>query len=93
MYYENFEWEIRPNSCYIDLNLCEAMSLSMQLLAPHFPNVRYIRCLIYRLKDFYEKVLKLDKALNFADLYTLNEIVILAQEKADMYKYQQTSII
>jgi len=50
-----------PNSCYIDLNLCEAMSLSMllQLLAPHFPNVRYIRCLIYRLKDFYGKVLKL----------------------------------
>jgi len=82
-----------PNSCYIDLNLCEAMSLSMQLLASHFPNVRYIRRLIYRLKDFYEKILKLDKALNFGDLNTLYEIITLAQEKADMYKYQQTSII
>jgi len=81
-----------PNSCYIDLNLCEAMSLSMQLLAPHFPNVRYIRRLIYRLKDFYEKVLKLDKALSSADLNTLNEIITLAQEKADMYKYRQTIV-
>jgi len=76
----------------VDLNLCEAMSLSMQLLASHFPNVRYIRHLIYRLKDFYEKVLKLDKALSSTDLNTLNEIT-LAQEKADIYKYQQTSII
>jgi len=38
-------------------------------------------------------VLKLDKTLNSIDLNTLNEIVILAQEKADMYKYQQISII
>jgi len=30
-----------PNSCYIDLSLCEAMSLSVQLLAPHFPNEEY----------------------------------------------------
>jgi len=82
-----------PNSCYINLNLCETMSFSMQLLALYFPNVRYIRRLIYRLKDFYEKMLKLDKALNSADLNILNEIITLAQEKADMYKYQQTSII
>jgi len=77
----------QPLEWYDPLNLCEAMSLSMQLLAPHFLNVTYIRHLIYRLKDFYEKVLKLDKALNSADLNTLNEIVTLAQEKADMYKY------
>jgi len=82
-----------PNSYYIDLNLCEAMSLSMQLLSLHFPNVRYIRRLIYRFKDFYEKVLKLDKALSSADLNILNEIITLAQEKADIYKYQQTCII
>jgi len=82
-----------PNSCYIDLNLCEAIYFSMQLLAPHFPNIRYVKRLIYRLTNFYEKMLKLDKASNSADLNTLNEIVTLAQEKTNMYKYQQTSII
>jgi len=30
-------------------------------------------------------VLKLDKALSSADLNTLNEIITLAQEKADIY--------
>jgi len=51
--------------------------------------MKNIKRLIYRFKNFYEMVLKLDKALNSADLNTLNEIVTLAQEKADMYKYQK----
>jgi len=45
MYCENIEWKIRPfkQSLYwfkYWFNFCKA--LSMQLLAPHFPNVRYI---------------------------------------------------
>ena len=38
-------------------------------------------------------MLYLDKALHSADLNTLNEIVTFAQEKADMYKLQQTEIM
>ena len=81
-----------PNSCYIDLNLCKAMFIQMQLLAPHFPKVRYIRRLIYRLKDFHDKTSKIGEALTSADLDTLNEIVTSAQEKVDMYKHEQTYI-
>lgn len=69
------------------------MSVPMQLLSPHFPKVRNIRCLIYQLTSFYKEILKLDKALISANLNILNEIITLAQEKADMYKHQQTYII
>jgi len=38
-------------------------------------------------------MLNLDEALYCADLETLNKIVIAAQEKADIYKRQQTNAI
>lgn len=81
------------HSCYIDLNLCKAMSVPMQLLSPHFPKVKNIRRFIYQLISFYQKMLHLDKALYSVDLNTLNETVISGQEKADMYKHEQTEII
>jgi len=80
-------------SCHIDLTLCEGMFLPVQLLSLHFPRVRYIKRLIYQLTDSYQKMDNLDEALTNADLNTLNEIVTSAEEKADMYKQQQTDTI
>jgi len=43
--------------------------------------------------NFYQKMLNLEEALTFADLDTLSEIIILAQEKANrMYKHQRIDI-
>jgi len=43
--------------------------------------------------NFYQKMLNLEEALTFADLDTLNKIIILPQEKANrMYKHQHTDI-
>src|SRR5580765_2088899 len=80
-------------SCHIDLTLCKGMFLPIQLLSPHFPQVRFIKRLIYQLTNFYRKMENLDKALTDADLNTLSEMVTAAEEKADMYKHQQTDTI
>jgi len=80
-------------SCYVNFTICESMFLPILLLSPHFPKVRNIRRLIYQLINFYQKMLNLDEALYCADLETLNKIVIAAQEKADIYKRQQTNAI
>jgi len=69
------------------------MSLSIQLLYPHFPKVRYIKRLIYQMTFFYRRMLNLEKALISADLDTLNDITSIAQEKIDAYKHQQIYII
>jgi len=78
------------HSCYNNLNLCEAMSIPMELLSPHFPKVRYIRRLTYQLRSFYREMSDLDGALISADLEKLKKIVSLAKEKVDMYKNQRT---
>jgi len=79
------------HACYIDTNICKAMTLSIQLLSSHFP--RNIKRLIYRLTSFYYKKLNLEKALISADLDTLNDIITSTQEKANMYKYHQSDTI
>ena len=81
------------HSCYIDLNLCKAMSIPMQLLSPHFPKVRNIRRLLYQLYSFYKKMLELDEALTSGEVDKLKQIITSVQEKADMYKHQQTDTI
>jgi len=75
------------HACYIDTTLCKAMSLSIQLLYPHFPKIRYIKRLIYQITSFYQKMLNLEKALISADLETLNDIITVAQEKVNTYKH------
>ena len=77
-------------ACYINPNLCKAMSLSIQLLSPHFPKVRFIKRLIYRIRADYRKLINLEKALNSGDIDTLNELIILAQDRANMYKHHQS---
>lgn len=69
------------------------MFLPVQLLSPHFPKVRNMKRLTYQLTASYREMEKLDKALASADVKTLEEIATSAQEKADMYKHQQTEII
>lgn len=81
------------HACYIDTTLCKAMSLSIQLLYPHFPKVRYIKRLIYQMTSFHEKMLNLEKALTSADLDTLNAIITVAQEKVNTYKHRQINTI
>jgi len=56
------------HACYIDTTVCKAMSLSIQLLYPHFPKVRYMKSLIYQMTFFYRKMLNLEKALTSTDL-------------------------
>ncbi|KYN07689.1 hypothetical protein ALC62_01337 [Cyphomyrmex costatus] len=96
----NYECIIKTNSntklghthcCYIDITLCKAMSLPINLLSPHFPKVKYVKRLIYQITNIYQQMLKLEKALCSADLDTLNEIITLAEEKAKrMYRHEQT---
>jgi len=69
------------------------MSLSIHLLSLHFPRVRNIKRLIYRLTSFYHKRLNLEKALISADLDILNDIVTSAQEKTNMYKHHECDTI
>jgi len=81
------------HACYIDMTLCKAMSLSIQLLYPYFPKVRYIKHLIYQTTSFYQKMLNLEKALTSADLDILNDIITVAQKKINTYKHQQICTI
>lgn len=81
------------HGCYIHPHICKAMSFPVQLLFPHFPKIRNIRRSIYQLTNFYHRILNLDKALTCANLDTLNNIVVSAQEKAEMYKYQRKDTI
>jgi len=69
------------------------MSLSIQLLYPYFPKVKYIKRLIHQMTFFYQKLLNLEKTLTSADLDTLNDIITVAQEKVNTYKHQQTYTI
>jgi len=62
-------------SCYINTILCKAMSLPIQLLSSHFPKVRYIKRLVYKMSSIYRKMLQLETSLASADLNTLNEII------------------
>jgi len=78
------------HACYIDTTLCKAMSLSIQLLYPHFPKVRHIKRLIYQMTSFYQKMLNLEKALISADLETLNDIITVGKNTGKN-KYVQTS--
>ncbi|XP_036140365.1 uncharacterized protein LOC118644830 [Monomorium pharaonis] len=77
-------------ACYINPNLCKAMSLSIQLLSPHFPKVRFIKRLIYRMRADYQKLINLEKALNSGDIDILNELITVAQNRANMYKHHQS---
>jgi len=43
--------------------------------------------------SFYQKMLNLEKALISANLETLNDIIIVTQEKINTYKHQQTYTI
>jgi len=81
------------HSCYINTTLCKAMSLPIQLLSPHFPKVRYIKRLVYKMSSIYRKMLQLETSLTSADLDTLNEIITAAQENTSMYKHHQAYII
>jgi len=56
------------HACYVDTNICKVMSFSIQLLSPHFPRVRNIKRLIYRLTSFYHKKINLEKALIKAEI-------------------------
>jgi len=69
------------------------MSLSIQLLYPHFPKMRYIKRLVYLMTSFYRKMLNPEKTLTSADLDILNNIITVAQEKINTYKHQQIYII
>jgi len=77
------------HACYIDTTFCKAMFLSIELLYPHFPKIRHIKRLIYQMTSFYQNMLNQEKSLISADLETLNDIIIVAQEKVNMYKHQQ----
>ncbi|XP_077272806.1 uncharacterized protein LOC143903224 [Temnothorax americanus] len=90
---KNLNKKGHAHACYIDTKLCKAMFLCVQILSPHFPKVRHIKRLIYQITSFYRKMLNLQKALTSADLDTLNEIITLEQEKANMYKHQQSCTI
>lgn len=81
------------HSCYINPTLCNGMLFPIQILSPHFPKVRNIKRLIYKLLYSYRKMLGIDAALKFSDMQALEEIVILAQEKADAYKCHQNNIM
>jgi len=76
------------HGCYVNTTLCKATFLVIQLLSPHFPKVRYIKRLIYKMTSFYWKMLHLEKSLTSADLNTLNEIITAARERAITYKHQ-----
>jgi len=69
------------------------MFLSIQLLSLHFPKIRNIKRLLYQMTSFYQKMLHLEKALTSTNLDILKEIITLAQEKTNMYKYQQACTI
>ena len=67
------------------------VSSHLLIITSFSKKVRYIKCLIYQLTNFYRKLLDLEKALASADLETLNKIIIVAEEKANrMYRYEQT---
>ena len=62
-------------ACYVDPKLCKSKLLVLHFLSPHYPRVRYIQRLTYRLTHYYNKLLKLDKAIRIGDVQVLEEIV------------------
>jgi len=63
---------------YINATLYKTMSPPIQLVSSHFPKVRYIKRLVYKMSSIYRKILQLETSLTSADLDTLNEIITAA---------------
>lgn len=68
------------HSCYTDPTLCNGMFLPVQLLSSHFPKIRNIRRLIYKLSYIYRKMLCIDTAVHHSDMLILVEILQFAYE-------------
>ncbi|XP_014299180.2 uncharacterized protein LOC103578710 [Microplitis demolitor] len=70
--------------CYESIGSCKSQLVCIELLSPHFPTVRYIKRLIYTMKETLNKVSNLDRALETADLQFLINIVNKMKEEGNL---------
>ncbi|XP_066600006.1 putative autophagy-related protein 11 [Prorops nasuta] len=80
------------HGCYINYKLCRSKFLATQILSSHFPEVRYIKRLLYDLIALDANLNNLDKALNENDVNVLQEISKEAQENAAAHKEKFTEM-
>ena len=60
--------------CYAEPYTFFLSFLPVLLLAPHFSIVRYLKRIIYKILEYYEKIGILDKAFNETDLEYMKKI-------------------
>ncbi|XP_024941433.1 uncharacterized protein LOC112494451 [Cephus cinctus] len=65
----------------------------MEILAPHFPKIRYIKRLFYSLVNFNKELCDMDEALNSNDVIKLCHISDQAQKKAQICNKSNTEEI
>ena len=79
-----------PSSCYVDFRTCSSQFISTLILAPHFPNVRYIKTLIYRISRLIKKIDETDEALDNADLGYLQTEYTEVKETIKSTEHEQS---
>ena len=81
------------HGCYINPKLCKSNFLAFEILAPHFPDLRNLKRMIYRIVYIYKHLLhNLDKALNDSDLETLGRITLQARKEAEALQKNNTDV-
>lgn len=80
------------SNCYKSKSSCNIFFISIELLSPHFPSVRYIKRLVYKIKEYFDKLNSLDKALESANIEILTKITNDMKEKGNLLDKDQDGI-
>ena len=81
------------HGCYINPKVCKSNFLAIEILAPHFLDLRHLKRMIYKIASIYKDQLhNLDKALNDNDLETLERITLQARKEAEALQKNNTDI-
>lgn len=67
--------------------------MALHFLSPHYPKVRNIQRLTYRLKHYYEKLIKLDEALYLGNIEILEKIVKITRDKCTFTNIDDKEIL
>ena len=71
-----------PITCYNEPLLCSSKFLKLVVLSYHYPYLRTIKRKIYKIKNLYTHIRKIDNALNSANVDELRNILLTARNLA-----------
>ena len=81
-----------PRSCYVDCTSCKSTFLPTLILSPHFPKVRKIRRIVYRILQLTKRISLLDKNLKEGNVEELQKLRDYMKENQTTYEYEGNDI-